>query len=315
MKKLFPSYVRVPVIFAIVMIAMEYFIDSGDQPAFIKYPMLSLFLAVFLFLLVAIEIVVSAVDKVTYHLLTDDQKKQLEEAQSIPFTESKFYQGIMNKFTRSKDIEQESDILLDHDYDGIRELDNVLPPWWVNLFYATIIFGLVYIVRFHVVNDYTQAQEFDQEVALANIEIEKNKAANPVEEVTVDKVTLLTDAESLAKGKEIFVNACAACHKADGGGVVGPNLTDEFWINGGGIKNVFKLIAEGSKNNPTMVGWAKTLGTKEVQKVASYVVSLQGTKPAGAKPAEGEKWVEEAAPKTDAPATAATDTTNVATTK
>lgn len=315
MKKLFPSYVRVPVIFAIVMIAMEYFIDSGDQPAFIKYPMLSLFLAVFLFLLVAIEIVVSAVDKVTYHLLTDDQKKQLEEAQSIPFTESKFYQGIMNKFTRSKDIEQESDILLDHDYDGIRELDNVLPPWWVNLFYATIIFGLVYIVRFHVVNDYTQAEEFDQEVALANIEIEKNKAANPVEEVTVDKVTLLTDAESLAKGKEIFVNACAACHKADGGGVVGPNLTDQFWINGGGIKNVFKLIAEGSKNNPTMVGWAKTLGTKEVQKVASYVLSLQGTKPAGAKPAEGEKWVEEAAPKTDAPATAATDTTNVATTK
>ncbi|WP_298302614.1 cbb3-type cytochrome c oxidase N-terminal domain-containing protein [Flavobacterium sp.] len=315
MKKLFPSYVRVPVIFAIVMIAMEYFIDSGDQPAFIKYPMLSLFLAVFLFLLVAIEIVVSAVDKVTYHLLTDDQKKQLEEAQSIPFTESKFYQGIMNKFTRSKDIEQESDILLDHDYDGIRELDNVLPPWWVNLFYATIIFGLVYIVRFHVVNDYTQAEEFDQEVALANIEIEKNKAANPVEEVTVDKVTLLTDVESLAKGKEIFTNACAACHKADGGGVVGPNLTDQFWINGGGIKNVFKLIAEGSKNNPTMVGWAKTLGTKEVQKVASYVLSLQGTKPAGAKPAEGEKWVEEAAPKTDAPATAATDTTNVATTK
>jgi cytochrome c oxidase cbb3-type subunit 3 len=221
----------------------------------------------------------------------------------------------MNKFTRSKDIEQESDILLDHDYDGIRELDNVLPPWWVNLFYATIIFGLVYIVRFHVVNDYTQAQEFDQEVALANIEIEKNKAANPVEEVTVDKVTLLTDAESLAKGKEIFVNACAACHKADGGGTVGPNLTDEFWINGGGIKNVFKLIAEGSKNNPTMVGWAKTLGTKEVQKVSSYVISLQGTKPAGAKPAEGEKWVEEAAPKTDAQATAATDTTNVATTK
>ncbi len=314
MKKLFPSYVRVPVIFAIVMIAMEYFIDSGDQPAFIKYPMLSLFLAVFLFLLVAIEIVVSAVDNVTYHLLTDDQKKQLEEAQSIPFTEGKLYQGIMSKLTRSKDIEQESDVMLEHDYDGIRELDNVLPPWWVNLFYATIIFGLIYIVRFHVVGDYTQAEEFNQEVALANIEIEKNQAANPVEEVTFDKVTLLTDAESLAKGKEIFTNACAACHKADGGGVVGPNLTDEFWINGGGIKNVFKLIAEGSKNNPTMVGWAKTLGTKEVQKVSSYVLSLQGTKPAGAKPAEGEKWVEEVAPKTDVEPIA-TDTTNVASTK
>jgi cytochrome c oxidase cbb3-type subunit 3 len=159
-------------------------------------------------------------------------------------------------------------------------------------------------------DEYTQAQEYDQEVAAANIEIEKNKLNSPKEEITFDKVTLLTDAESLAKGKEIYVNACAACHKADGGGIVGPNLTDEHWINGGGIKNVFKLIAEGSKNNPTMVAWAKTLGTKEVQKVASYVLSLQGTKPAGAKAAEGEKWVEEVAPKVEA--AVASDTTKVA---
>jgi cytochrome c oxidase cbb3-type subunit III len=308
MKKLIPSYVRVPLIFAIVMVAMEYFIDSGNQPAFIKYPMLSLFLVVFLFLLIAIEIVVSAVDNVTYHMLTDEQKKQLEEAQSIRFTEGKFYKSIMNTLTRTKDIEQESDILLEHDYDGIHELDNVLPPWWVNLFYATIIFSLIYLIRYHVMDGYTQAQEFEQEVELANLEIEKNKAANPVEEVTADKVTLLTDAESLAKGKEIYTNACAACHKPDGGGVVGPNLTDEFWINGGGIKNVFKLIAEGSKNNPTMVAWGKTLGTQDVQKVASYVLSLQGTKPTGAKPAEGEKWVEVVAP-------AITDTTKVAPSK
>jgi cytochrome c oxidase cbb3-type subunit III len=310
MKKFFPSYVRVPLIFAIVMVAMEYFIDSGDRPAFVKYPMLALFLGVFLFLLIAIEIVVSAVDKVTYHLLTEEQRKQLEEAQSVSWSDSKWAQGLMKTLTRSKSVEQEADVMLDHDYDGIRELDNVLPPWWVNLFYATIIFAFVYLVRFHVFGDYNQAQEFDQEVAQANIEIEKNKANSPQEEITIDKVTLLTDAESLAKGKEIFTNACAACHKADGGGVVGPNLTDEYWINGGGIKNVFKLIADGSKNNPTMVAWAKTLGTADVQKVASYVLSLQGTKPAGAKAQEGEKWVEEAAPAEKAPA--ATDSTNVA---
>ncbi|MFN3968769.1 cbb3-type cytochrome c oxidase N-terminal domain-containing protein [Flavobacterium sp.] len=310
MKKLIPSYVRVPVIFAIVLLALEYFIDSGDRPAFIKFPMVALFLVVFLFLLVAIEIVVSAVDKVTYHMLTEEQRQQLEEAQSVSFTESKWVQNLMKSMTRSKSIEQEADVMLDHDYDGIKELDNVLPPWWVNLFYATIIFGAIYLVRFHVMDEYTQAQEYDQEVAAANIEIEKNKLNSPKEEITLDKVTLLTDAESLAKGKEIYVNACAACHKADGGGVVGPNLTDEHWINGGGIKNVFKIIAEGSKNNPTMVAWAKTLGTKEVQKVASYVMSLQGTKPAGAKAAEGEKWVEEVAPKVEA--TVASDTTKVA---
>lgn len=304
MKKIFPSYVRVPVIFAIVFFAMEYFVDSGDKPAFVKYPMLALFLGVFLFLLIAIEIVVSAVDKVTYHLLSDEQKKQLEEAQSVSFADSKFAKGIMQKLTRSKSVEQESDVMLDHDYDGIKELDNVLPPWWVNLFYATIIFAAVYLLRFHVFGGYTQDEEFKTEVELAEADMLKNKANAPQEEITFDKVTLLTDASDLAKGKEIFTNACAACHKADGGGIVGPNLTDEYWINGGGIKNVFKLIAEGSKNNPTMVGWAKTLGTKEVQKVASYVLSLQGTKPAGGKPAEGEKWVEEATPKADATDTA-----------
>ncbi len=300
MKKIFPSYVRVPLIFALVFIAMEYFVDSGDKPAFVKYPMLALFLGVFLFLLIAIEIVVSAVDKVTYHLLTDEQKKQLEEAQSVSFADSKFAKSIMQKLTRSKSVEQESDVMLDHDYDGIKELDNVLPPWWVNLFYATIIFAAVYLLRFHVFGGYTQDEEFKTEVELAEADMLKNKANSPQEEITFDKVTLLTDAADLAQGKEIYTNSCAACHKADGGGVVGPNLTDEYWINGGGIKNVFKLIAEGSKNNPTMVGWAKTLGTKQVQKVASYVLSLQGTKPAGGKPAEGEKWVEEAAPKAEA---------------
>ncbi|MEC4050857.1 cbb3-type cytochrome c oxidase N-terminal domain-containing protein [Flavobacterium sp. SUN046] len=313
MKKLIPSYVRVPLLFAVVFAALEYFIDSGDRPAFIKYPMVSLFLAVFLFLLIAIEIVVSAVDKVTYHLLTDEQKKQLEDAQTVPFAESAFYKGIMKKLTRSHEIEQEADVMLDHDYDGIRELDNVLPPWWVYLFYGTIIFALVYIVRFEVIGDYTQAQEFDKEVADANLEIAKNAATAP-DDMNVDKVTLLTDAESLAKGKAIFTNTCAACHKADGGGQIGPNLTDEFWINGGGIKNVFKLISEGSKNNPTMVAWKNNIKPSDIQKIASYVLSLQGTKPAGAKPAEGEKWVEEAAPKADAKAQAGatTDTTKVA---
>lgn len=310
MKKIIPSYIRVPLIFAFVFAALEFFIDSGDRPAFIKFPMVSLFLIVFLFLLIAIEIVVNAVDKVTYHLLTDNQKKQLDDAQSIPFTESKFYQGIMSKLTRSKSVEQEADVMLDHDYDGIRELDNVLPPWWVNLFYATIIFAFVYLVRFHVMGDYTQAQEFDKEVELATIEIAKNATAAP-DDMSIDKVTLLTDAESIAKGKEIYTNTCIACHKVDGGGSVGPNLTDEFWINGGGIKNVFKVISEGSSNNPSMVAWKNTLKPKDIQKISSYVLSLQGSKPAGGKEAEGEKWVEDAAQNINTAVTAK-DSTKIA---
>lgn len=313
MKKLFPSYVRVPVIFATVFAAMEYFIDSGDHPAFIKYPMVMLFLGVFLFLLIAIEIVTSAVDKVTYHMLTEEQKQKLAEAQSVSFSESPFMKNIMKKLTRSREIDHDADLMLDHDYDGIKELDNVLPPWWVYLFYATIIFALVYLLRFHVFGDYNQAQEYAAEVELAQAEIEKNKSIAP-DELNVDKVTLLTDAESIAKGKEIFTNACVACHKADGGGQIGPNLTDEYWINGGGIKNVYKTISEGGREGKGMVPWKSNIKPSDIQKVASYVLSLQGTKPAGAKPAEAEAklWVEEsvAAP-ADAKATA-TDSTKVA---
>lgn len=295
MKKLIPSYVRVPLLFAVVFAALEYFIDSGDRPAFIKFPMVALFLGVFLFLLIAIEIVIDAVDKVTYHLLTDEQKKQLAEAQSVSFTESKWYQNIVSKLTRSKEIEREEDIMLDHDYDGIKELDNVLPPWWVYLFYGTIIFAAVYLVRFHIVGDYTQAEEFNKEVELA--ELEKSKLPKDLaDEVSYETVVALTDAASLAKGKEIFTNACAACHKADGGGLVGPNLTDDHWINGGGIKNIFKLISEGSKNNPSMVAWKSNLSSKDIQSIASYILTLKGTNPAGAKAPEGEIWKETAEP-------------------
>ena len=308
MKKLIPSYVRVPLLFAIVFAALEYFIDSGDRPAFIKFPMVALFLGVFLFLLIAIEIVIDAVDKVTYHLLTDEQKKQLSEAQSVSFTESKWYQNMVSKLTRSKEMEREEDIMLDHDYDGIKELDNVLPPWWVYLFYGTIVFALVYMIRFHVMNEYDQEQEFKNEVELA--ELEKSKLPkSAADEISYETVVAVTDATSLAKGKEIFNNACAACHKADGGGLVGPNLTDKHWINGGGIKNIFKLISEGSKNNPSMVAWKANLSAKDIQSVSSYILTLEGSNPPDAKAAEGEIWAETG----DAAAVPATvvDSTNV----
>ncbi|MBS4041833.1 MAG: c-type cytochrome [Flavobacteriales bacterium] len=292
MKKIMPSYVRVPLIFAVVLAAMEYFIDSGEKPAFVEYPMVALFLGVFLFLLVAIEIVVSAVDKVTYHLLTDEQRKQLEEAQSISFTESAWFQNWMQKLTKSKEIEEEKDVLLDHDYDGIKELDNVLPPWWVYLFYATIFFSVVYLIRFHIVKEYNQDSEFATEMAIAQAEVAKYKTTAP-DVTNVDNVVLITDAADLAKGKALYESSCAACHRADGGGGIGPNLTDDHWILGGGIKNVFNTIMEGGREGKGMVPWKATIKPADIQKIASYVLSLRGTNPAEAKAAEGDLWVEE----------------------
>jgi cytochrome c oxidase cbb3-type subunit 3 len=295
MKKILPVYVRVPLIFAFVFGAMEYFIDSGDQPAFIKFPMVGLFLAVFLFLLVAIEIVSSAVDNITYHLLTEEQKKQLDEAQSIPFTESAFYKNILNKLTRTKTIEQESDVMLDHNYDGIRELDNVLPPWWVYLFYGTIIFGAIYIVRYQIMDGNNQVQEFQTEMQEAKVAVEEYLKTAP-DMMSKEKVTLLTDATSLAAGKAIYTANCVACHRPDGGGQIGPNLTDNYWILGGGIKNVFNTVMEGGRDGKGMVAWKASIKPSDIQKVASYVLSLQGTNPKDAKPTELEakEWVDEA---------------------
>lgn len=292
MRKLIPSYVRVPLIFAVVFGAMEYFIDSGEKPAIIEYPMVALFLGVFLFLLVAIEIVVTAIDKVTYSMLTDEQRKKLEDVQSVPFTESAFYLKWSKRLTRSKEMEEETDVLLDHDYDGIKELDNVLPPWWVYLFYITIIFGVIYMFRFHVLKVYDQDSEFEREMELAQAQVDKYKLASP-DTFDINNMELLTDAESLNIGKILFNNQCAACHKEDMGGSIGPNLVDDYWILGGELKDIYNTIANGGREGKGMIPWKTTLKPAQMQKLASYIKSMQGTNPPDAKAPEGDKFVEE----------------------
>ena len=292
MKKLIPAYVRVPVIFFAVFMAMEYFIDSGDRPAFIKFPMVSIFLFVFLFLLIAIEITLSAVDTITYSLLTEEQKLKLDSANELGFKESEWYKNLMKMLTESDSLENEDQLLLEHDYDGIKELDNNLPTWWVYLFYACIVFGVVYMVQYEVLGADNQEMELKKEVAQAKIDIAEYMKTAPdmMDEKTV---TLLTDPADLAAGKEIFTTNCAACHRADGGGQIGPNLTDDQWILGGGIKNIFHTLVNGGRDGKGMIAWKGTLKPKEMQKVASYIISLKGSNPVDPKAPEGEVWVEE----------------------
>jgi cytochrome c oxidase cbb3-type subunit III len=301
MKKLIPAYIRVLVIFFAVFGAMEYFIDSGEKPAFIKFPMVSLFLFVFLFLLIAIEVTVNAVDTITYQLLTDEQKAKLAITENISYKESDWYKKLLKTLTKSEPIENEDDILLDHDYDGIKELDNNLPPWWVYLFYACIIFAVVYLVRFEVMGGDNQEMEFKKEMAQAQIDIDEYKKTAPdlMDEKTV---TLLTDPADLAAGKAIFTTNCVACHRADAGGQIGPNLTDDHWILGGGIKNVFHTITNGGRDGKGMIAWKASLKPKEIQHVASYVLSLRGSNPVDPKAPDGEIWVDPNAPKKDATA-------------
>ena len=310
MKKLIPSYIRVLVIFFAVFAAMEYFIDSGDKPAFIKFPMVSLFLLVFLFLLIAIEVTVNAVDTITYHLLTEEQKNKLAEANELGFKESTLFKKVSNFLIKPKQVEDEGELLLDHDYDGIKELDNNLPPWWVYLFYICIAFAVIYLVRFEIMGGDNQETELKNEMAQAQKEIAEYKKTAP-DLMDENSVTLLTDAADLSAGKEIFMANCVACHRADAGGQIGPNLTDDQWILGGGIKNIFHTLMNGGRDGKGMISWKGTLKPKQMQEVASYVISLQGSNPKDPKAPEGEVWVDSNAPKTAAAAPVATDTTQV----
>ena len=310
MKKLIPSYIRVLIIFFAVFGAMEYFIDSGVKPAFIKFPMVALFLLVFLFLLIAIEVTVNAVDTITYHLLTEEQKAKLSETNNVGFEDSAIYKNVKNFLFKTKQSEDEGELLLDHDYDGIKELDNNLPPWWVYLFYACIVFAAVYLVRYEIMGGDDQETELKNEMAQAQIEIAEYKKTAP-DTMDENTVTLLTDAADLAAGKAVFAANCVACHRADGGGQIGPNLTDDKWILGGGIKNIFHTLVNGGRDGKGMISWKGTLKPKQMQEVASYVISLQGSNPKDPKAPEGEVWVDPAAAKTAAVTPVPTDTTAV----
>lgn len=309
MKKIFPIYVRVPVIFFTVMAALEYFIDSGDRPAFIKFPIVAVFLFVFLFLLIAIEITISAIDNVTYQMLTDEQKKQLEEVTAISIKDSDWYKKLMKALTKSVPLENEGQLLLDHDYDGIKELDNTLPPWWVYLFYGTIIFAAIYLVRYEILGAEDQEMELKKEMTQAKIDIAEYMKTAP-DLMDEETVTQLTDGTSLAEGKKIFMTNCIACHRADAGGQIGPNLTDDHWILGGGIKNIFHTLENGGRDGKGMISWKGTLKPKDMQKVASYVLSLRGSNPKDPKAPDGEIWIDPAA-KTAVASTTKIDSTNV----
>ena len=289
-----PWWIRVPLLFFTIFALMEYFIDSGDQPAFIAYPMTQYFLLLVLLLLIAIELILKSIENIMYQTLSEEAKERYLASKAQGW-EWKWGKKMYQKLLGSRPIEEEGEIILDHNYDGIKELDNRLPPWWVYLFYITIIFGVVYLVRFHVFNDYDQDLEYEQEMAAARIAIEEyKKTAKDL--VDVNTVELLTEASDLNAGEAIFTGNCAVCHMNDGGGGIGPNLTDDYWILGGGIKNVFQTISEGGRAGKGMVAWKTNLKPSEIAQVASYVLSMHGTTPANPKDPEGEIWIDPDAP-------------------
>lgn len=199
-----------------------------------------------------------------------------------------------DKINKFRPVHEESNIDLGHNYDGIRELDNRLPPWWLYGFYLCIVFAGIYLYRYHVAHTAPLSRE-ELSIAMAKAEVEKEaylkKSANKVDETNV---TYLADANALAEGKKLFTAMCAACHAADGGGLVGPNLTDDYWIHGGDIKSIFKTIKYGVAEKG-MKSWKDDYSPSQMAQLASYIKSLKGTKPAVAKEPQGVIFQEQAA--------------------
>lgn len=219
-------------------------------------------------------------------------KPEAEPVAPMDYAEWKAHKKLQPTFFAKvmglRPISEEKDIALEHQFDGITELDNPTPGWFMFLFYGTIIFGVIYLFNYHVFHwGMMQDQEYVVEMKQADIAKKAflSKAANAVDE---NNVKLVTDGATLASGAATFKANCVACHGDHAQGVVGPNLTDEFWLHGGKIGQVFKTIKYGvlDKGMPT---WEKTLSPKQIADVANYVVSLKGSHPANPKASQGEK--------------------------
>ncbi|MCB0331208.1 MAG: c-type cytochrome [Bdellovibrionales bacterium] len=185
------------------------------------------------------------------------------------------------------------DELLDHDYDGIQEYDNDLPHWWVALFWGGIVFGFIYVGLYHFGGWQFASQKLSAEMK----KIEDMKASTVAEAppaATGEEVLLqlASRKESLEAGKEIFIAKCAACHLAEGQGLVGPNLTDDYWIHGGKITDIRNVVEVGVLDKG-MIAWGPLLKAEEINQVTAYVWSLNGTNPPNPKEPQGELYKRE----------------------
>ncbi|MFN3404390.1 MAG: cbb3-type cytochrome c oxidase N-terminal domain-containing protein [Cytophagaceae bacterium] len=196
--------------------------------------------------------------------------------------------SLKDKLTDAVPVEREHEIMTDHLYDDIRELDNNLPAWWVYMFYITIVFSVIYIGYYHFYDGDLQAAEYKKEMKEGEkLKQEYLKAsASAVDE---NNVTLVTEQERLDKGKSLYEQNCGACHGKIGEGGVGPNLTDAYWMHGGGVKNIFKSIKYGIPQKG-MISWQAQLSPAQIQDVTSYIISLEGSNPPNAKEPQGEEY-------------------------
>jgi cytochrome c oxidase cbb3-type subunit III len=220
----------------------------------------------------------------------------IEEKELIPAKEGEesvdFWGRFWNRFHESVPVAKEETVATGHEYDGIRELDNQLPSWWLYGFYASILFGVIYLVNYHVIGTgLSQAEEYEVAMQKADKEVSIYLASldNLVDE---NSVSVSAEIADLNAGRAIYESNCAVCHAKDGGGGVGPNFTDKNWIHGGDIKSIFKTIKYGVPSKG-MISWEAQLSPKKISQVANYIYTLEGQPTADPKEPQGELFERE----------------------
>lgn len=223
--------------------------------------------------------------KFIYMMKPEEQRKK--EAKKLIKERKKRRESFARSLTGAVPIEEEANIDLGHDYDGIRELDNPMPPWWLAGFFISIVFAVIYMFHYHVLGTGDlQEVEYAKVMERENAKVQEYLKAQAMD-VDETNATLMIDRADLRNGKALFINNCAVCHTENGGGATGPNLTDDYWLYGNDIKDIFKVIKKGAPNG--MPEHQSKFNPIEIQQVASYVLNLEDVSQAqGGKEPQGE---------------------------
>ena len=248
----------------------------------------------FVFVIAVLVLMVSVVVLQLLRTFVRQQAEQLAaERGEVYEEEESAWKKLWDKVNDFRPMEEERELVLDHNYDGIRELDNHLPPWWKWLFYVTIIFAVVYLAAYHVFDALPlQEEEYIAQIEAAEAAAASRMASLPESNIDETTVVMVEDAGLLGKGRQVFNNNCAQCHKESGAGGIGPNLTDDYWLHGGSIQDIFRTIKVGEPEKG-MISWEPLLSPDQMQNVASYIMTLKGSNPPDAKEPQGELYVPE----------------------
>jgi cytochrome c oxidase cbb3-type subunit 3 len=263
-------------------------------------PLLPFYLVIAFVFVVALLVVIVAIYmlQVLNVFIRKAEEEKAVQAGKVYVPEPGAWTKFWNWINGYRPIEKESEILLDHNYDGIKELDNHLPPWWTWLFYGTIAWGAVYLVVYHITDSLPlMDEEYQHEVSIAQEQKAKLLASQPALAIDENNLVYEQDDQIIKNGRQVYVVNCASCHMPDGQGNIGPNLTDDYWLHGGSVTDIYKVIKNGVQEKG-MIPWGPVLSPQQIRDVTFYIKSIKGSNPPNPKAPQGELYKEEVVPST-----------------